>query len=105
MDKKLINFRTPIDLQNTFDLVCCYKSQTRTQVLIELMRQYVENHHQPIISQMDALKVLNKQLSEIVGSNSNKRSYEPIKDPKCEGDLWDVDETEYFYPFHRGDIK
>ena len=105
MDKKLINFRTPIDLQKTFDLVCCYKSQTRTQVLIELMRQFIETHHPLIIKQVTALKDINNNLSEIINPNSNSRSYVPIQKTEIERDNWESDEIDYSYPFYRGEIR
>ena len=41
-DKKLINFRVQEDLIEMFDEICEIKSMNRTQILITLMRGWVE---------------------------------------------------------------
>ena len=69
MQTKLINFRSPEELQSTFDMVCRYKSQSRTQVLINLMRDYISQNHQPNISDVQALRDIKRNLSEFIKVN------------------------------------
>jgi hypothetical protein len=102
MNTKLINFRTPQDLQETFDMVCHYKSQTRTQVLINLMREYVLNQHQPIVDQIHSLQDLNKNLSEIIKKDTTPITLKKPKQLNSDRDLWVRDEDDYQYPFFRG---
>ena len=85
---KLINFRTPADLQHTFDLVCQYKAQTRTQVLIDLMRDYAMDNHKPIIDQIQSLKELNKSLSEFVPNRTRWSHRQDYKQTDSDSDLW-----------------
>lgn len=102
---KLINFRTPADLQHTFDLVCQYKAQTRTQVLIDLMRGYVMDNHKPIIDQIQSLKDLNKNLSEFVPNRtgwSHRQDYRKIDSNR---DLSVSDEDDFQYHFYKGEIR
>lgn len=102
MPTKLINFRTPEDLQHTFDMVCQFKSQTRTQVLIGLMRDYVSENHEPIVHQIQSLKDLNKNLSEIIKKEPTSINLKPIEKTDSDRDLWFRDEDENQYPFVRG---
>ena len=51
--RKLVNFRVPQTLMESFDSVCRFNSRTRTQVLIEFIKSHVdeefpimENQHQ-----------------------------------------------------------
>jgi hypothetical protein len=100
MNTKLINFRTPEDLQNTFDLVCDYKSVTRTQVLIDLMRGYILENHKSIMDQIHLIKELNKNLSESVPNgarwinnpsnqttNFKEEYWEPVDDIEFDGSI------------------
>ena len=73
MQTKLINFRSPEDLQSIFDMVCRYKSQSRTQVLISLMRGYISQNHQPIISDIQALRDIKRHLSEFIKANPERQ--------------------------------
>ena len=41
-EKKLINFRVQEDLIEVFDETCEFKNMNRTQILIGLMRGYVD---------------------------------------------------------------
>jgi hypothetical protein len=41
-DKKLINFRVQEDLIEMFDETCEFKNINRTQILISLMKDFVE---------------------------------------------------------------
>jgi hypothetical protein len=93
MNTKLINFRSPEDLQATFDLVCRYKSQSRTQVLIALMREFISTNHKPIINYMQSLQHLNKNLSEFVERKPYKGNIHNEKQPSLERDLWEEIET------------
>ena len=43
MQEVLINYRCPPDLKMQFDSVCKLSRQTRTQVLIELMRSHLQD--------------------------------------------------------------
>ena len=104
MPTKLINFRTPEDLQHTFDMVCQFKSQTRTQVLIGLMRDYVSKNHDPIVHQIQSLKDLNKNLSEIIKKGPTSINLKPIKKTDSESDLWESNENNFNYQFYRGNI-
>lgn len=89
MNTKLINFRSPEDLQATFDLVCRYKSQSRTQVLIALMREFISTNHKPIINDIQSLQDLNKNLSEFVSSKPNGMIAQKSKPMNSEQDLWE----------------
>jgi hypothetical protein len=104
MNTKLINFRSPEDLQNTFDLVCRYKSQSRTQVLITLMREFISSNHKPIINDIQSLQVLNKNLSEFVLNDTGHRHRQNLKQTDSEMDLWVSDEDEFQHQFHRVNI-
>ena len=104
MPTKLINFRTPEDLQHTFDMVCQFKSQTRTQVLIGLMRDYVSKNHEPIVHQIQSLKDLNKNLSEIIKKEPTSINLKLIEKTDSDRDLWVSDEDPFQYPFYRGNI-
>ena len=104
MPNKLINFRTPEDLQQTFDMVCQFKCQTRTQVLIGLMRDYVLKNREPIIHQIQSLKDLNNNLSEIIKKEPTSINLKPIEKTDSERDLWVSDEDPFQYPFYRGNI-
>ena len=104
MPTKLINFRTPEDLQHTFDMVCQFKSQTRTQVLIGLMRDYVSENHEPIVHQIQSLKDLNRNLSEIIKKEPTSINLKPIRKTDSERDLWVSDEDNFNYQFYRGNI-
>ena len=97
---KLINFRTPADLQHTFDLVCQYKAQTRTQVLIDLMRGYVMDNHKPIIDQIQSLKDLNKSLSEFVPNRTGWSHHHDYRQTDSNRDLWiAVDKDDHYNSF------
>lgn len=96
MQTKLINFRTPIELQSTFDLVCRYKSQSRTKVLIELMHEYVSIHHQPIIEQIKSLRDLNKNLSETVIKNSGQKTLGHLRETEFDVLIWDNNDSNHF---------
>ena len=102
MDTKLINFRIPTDLQETFDMVCDFKSQTRTQVLINLMREYISNERQPIIDQIRSLQNLNRDLSEIKRKKSVSVDLRNRKASDSERDIWFSDEDDYSSPFFKG---
>ena len=104
MTTKLINFRTPEDLQQTFDMVCQFKSQTRTQVLIGLMRNYISANHQPIVNQIQSLQDLNKNLSEIIKKEPTSINLKPTNNTEFERDLWESDDDNFQYPFYRGNI-
>lgn len=104
MPTKLINFRTPEELQQTFDMVCQFKSQTRTQILIGLMRNYISANHQPIVNQIQSLKDLNKNLSEIIKKEPTSINLKPINNKEFERDLWEGDEDNFQYPFYRENI-
>lgn len=41
--RELINFRVPTTLKESFDLVCRFNASNRTQILIELMKTYVDD--------------------------------------------------------------
>ncbi len=102
MNTKLINFRTPEDLQNTFDLICRYKSQSRTQVLIALMREFISTNHKPIINDIQSLQDLNKSLSEFVLNDPGYNHRKNLKQIDCDTDLWVIDEEEFQHQFNRG---
>jgi hypothetical protein len=104
MNTKLINFRSPEDLQTTFDLVCRYKSQSRTQVLITLMREFISTNHKPIINDIQSLQDLNKNLSEFVLNDTGYRHGQNLKQTDSEMDLWVSDEDEFQHQFHGGNI-
>jgi hypothetical protein len=93
METKLINFRAPVELQNTFDLVCRYKSQSRTKIMIELMHEYVSLNHQPIIEQINSLRDLNKNLSEIVNKKSESKRHQYQTKMEFDVPIWDNNET------------
>jgi hypothetical protein len=96
MNTKLINFRTPEDLQNTFDLVCDYKAVTRTQVLIDLMRGYILENHKSIMDQIQSMNGLNKNLSESVPNGARWINHHSNKNTNYMGDYWvPVDDIEY----------
>jgi hypothetical protein len=96
MNTKLINFRSPEDLQATFDLVCNYKAVTRTQVLIDLMRGYILENHKSIMEQIQSMKELNKNLSESELNGTRWVSHHSNKNTNYEGDYWKpVDDIEY----------
>lgn len=99
---KLINFRTPADLQHTFDLVCHYKAQTRTQVLIDLMRGYVMDNHKPIIDQIQSLKDLNKNLSESIPNRTGWSRRQEYRQTDSNRDLWVSDDEDLHHSFSRG---
>lgn len=73
MQTRLINFRSPEELQSIFDMVCRYKSQSRTQVLISLMRGYISQNHQPIISDIQSLQDIKRNLSEFIKANPERQ--------------------------------
>ena len=54
--KKLVNFRTPIDLINAFDRACAHHHHTRTQILIILMRQFVDFYHHSDVDRREPLQ-------------------------------------------------
>jgi hypothetical protein len=89
MNTKLINFRTPENLQATFDMVCRYKSQSRTQVLIALMRDFVSTNHKPIINDIQSLQDLNKNLSEFVSQKPSRIINQKSKTMNSEQDIWE----------------
>lgn len=89
MNIKLINFRTPEDLQATFDLVCRYKSQSRTQVLITLMREFISTNYTPIINDIQSLKDLNKNLSGFVSQKPSRIVIQKAKRINSEQDVWE----------------
>lgn len=89
MNTRLINFRSPEDLQATFDLVCRYKSQSRTQVLIALMREFISTNHKPIINDIQSLHDLNINLSESVSPKLNRMNAKKSKTTISEQDLWE----------------
>jgi hypothetical protein len=89
MITKLINFRSPEDLQATFDLVCRYKSQSRTQVLIALMREFISSNYKPIINDIQSLRDLNKNLSEFVSSKPSGMVAQKSKTMNSQHDLWE----------------
>ena len=41
--RELINFRVPKTLKESFDSVCRFNASNRTQILIELMKSYVDD--------------------------------------------------------------
>jgi hypothetical protein len=95
MNTKLINFRTPEDLQNTFDLVCDYKAVTRTQVLIDLMRGYILENHKSIMEQIQSMKELDKNLSESVPNGTRWINHHSNEPTNLKDDYWEpVDEIE-----------
>jgi hypothetical protein len=104
MNTKLINFRSPEDLQTTFDLVCRYKSQSRTQVLITLMREFISTNHKPIINDIQSLQDLNKNLSGFVLNDTGYGHGQNLKQTYYKLDLWVIDEDEFQHQFHRGNI-
>ena len=104
MNTKLINFRSPEDLQATFDLLCRYKSQSRTQVLITLMREFISTNHKPIIDDIQSLQDLNKNLSEFVLNDTGYGHRPNLKRTDYKIDLWVSDEDEFQHQFHRGNI-
>ncbi len=96
MNTKLIYFRTPEDLQNTFDLVCDYKAVTRTQVLIDLMRGYILENHKSILDQIHLIKELDKNLSESVPNETRWINHHSNKNTNFKDDYWEpVDRIEY----------
>lgn len=102
MDTKLINFRIPTDLQETFDMVCDFKSQTRTQVLINLMREFISNERQPISDQIRSLQSLKRDLSETKRNRVLSVDPERQKTPVSERDIWFTDEDDYHSTFFKG---
>ncbi len=102
MDMKLINFRTPANLLKAFDFVCDYKSQTRTQVLIEMMREFVEVHHQPILRQIENLNSLNDDLSKFINSNDSSIYHINQNETETNRDIWEDEEADFIHPFFRG---
>jgi hypothetical protein len=95
MTTRLINFRTPEDLQATFDLVCNYKAATRTQVLIDLMRGYILENHKSIMAQMQSMNELNKNLSDFVPNINRWINHHPNGPANFKEDYWEpVDEIE-----------
>lgn len=96
MNTKLINFRTPEDLQNTFDLVCNYKAVTRTQVLIDLMRGYILENHKSIMNQIQSMNELNKNLSDSAPNGTQWINDHFNKTTNFKQDYWEpVDDIEY----------
>ncbi len=104
MNTKLINFRSPEDLQATFDLVCRYKSQSRTQVLITLMREFITTNHKPIINDIQSLNDQNKNLSGFFLNDTGYRYGKKLKQTDYEIELWISDEEEFQQQLHRGNI-
>jgi hypothetical protein len=96
MQTKLINFRAPIELQNAFDLVCKYKSQSRTKIMLELMHEYVSIHHQPIIEQIKSLRDLNKNLSETVIKKSGQKTPRYQRETEFDALIWDNNDSNHF---------
>ena len=43
--RKLVNFRVPHTLMESFDSVCRFNARNRTQILIELMKTYVDDEY------------------------------------------------------------
>jgi hypothetical protein len=105
MNKKLINFRAPNDLRQTFDLVCRFKSRNRSQILIELMRQFVEANHQTVITQANALKDIDKTLSEFIQKNNIDGRTEFLSPTKSDARKIEINETQYLYPFYKGENR
>jgi hypothetical protein len=105
MDTTLINFRSPIQLQQSFDLICRYQSQTRTQALNQLMLQYVENNHQPIINRIQAQRAIFKNMSEIVSNNWLGKERGISTKTVTQGEFWEeVKDSNSYGPFHGEDL-
>lgn len=96
MQTKLINFRAPIELQTAFDLVCKYKSQSRTKIMLDLMHEYVSIHHQPIIEQIKSLRDINKNLSETVIKNSGQKTPAYQRETEFDVLIWDDNNSNHF---------
>jgi hypothetical protein len=105
MNKKLINFRAPKDLRQTFDLVCRFKSRNRSQILIELMHQFIEENHQTVIAQANVLKDIDKTLSEFVPKNNIDGCNELLSPTKSDAREIEINETQYLYPFYKGENR
>ncbi len=105
MDKKLINFRAPNDLRQTFDLVCRFKSRNRSQILIELMRKFVEANHQIVITQAKAIKEIDKTLSEFIPKNYIDRRTELLSPTEIDAREIEINEAQYLYPFYKGENR
>jgi hypothetical protein len=105
MNKKLINFRAPDDLRQTFDLVCRFKSRNRSQILIELMRQFVESNHLTVIAQAKALKDIDKVLSEFIPKNNIDGRTKLLNPTKSDAREMEINEAQYLYPFYKGENR
>ena len=85
-DTVLMNFRVPIHLKDTFDQICKFNHQSKTSVLLMLIRDFVEEQSKKIGSELKRRERLKEQL----GTGSKKFTGEPeaetwngyMKDPE-----------------------
>ena len=52
VEKSLINFRIPNSFREAFEVVCKYKSQTKTQTMVDLIREYLDSEYPKIEEDM-----------------------------------------------------
>ena len=77
-DTVLMNFRIPIHLKDAFDQVCKFNHQSKTSVLLMLIRDFVEEQSEKIGSELEKREKLTEQL----GNLNQKFTGEP------EGEAW-----------------
>jgi hypothetical protein len=84
LKSSLINFIAPRSTIETFDDVCSYHAQSRTSVLLKLMRDYIQEQSPIIQTEIQSLQNLQNNLSNFKRNNglteSKRRPLKPLSD-------------------------
>ena len=92
-EKRLINFRLPKDLQQSFDYLCSYQSLTRSSVIINLISEYVNENRHIVRIPPDLFKL--KSTSKAQREIPSCFPIQSEKYPENDEDFWEPIETFY----------
>ena len=81
----LINFIVSKDLMETFDSICSFNNQTRTSILIKLMRDYIREQSPIIRHQIESTQNLKNNLSNFKQLKLQTETYNRPKHTKFNG--------------------
>jgi hypothetical protein len=85
LKSSLINFIAPRSTIETFDDVCSYHAQSRTSVLLKLMRDYIQEQSPIIQTEIQSIRNLKNGLSNFVVQKNRHQSIRPIENKKFHG--------------------
>jgi len=77
---KLVNFRVPIHLKANLDQVCRFNHQSKTSILLMLIRDYIKDQSEKIDQELETQRKLDQRLASL--------SQKFTSEPETETETW-----------------